>query len=430
MVQQPVRGAVKVKFTDRQVLNLKCRPERYEVWEARGLGLRVSPTGRKTWIFLYRFHGRPRRMTLGHYPDLSVAEAHKKHAAHLVDVEKGIDPGAVAIETKRELRKAETIKDLVEDYIKLYAKPNKRSWRDDEWMLEREVVPLWGNRKAREITRRDVVRLLDAIVDGSRKVTAPTTARKHSPRKKRAPRPAPYLANRVFACVRKMFAWAVSRDMLPTSPCLYVPRPAPERTRDRVLTEEELTKLWRALQAAPATDRVHYVVQLVLCTGQRPGEVLGARWEEIDQEAGWWTIPAERSKNGKVHRVPITPLVDELLEAARALDPDSPWVVPSTRVAKKKYPLQESSPRRWIECFRAATGVEKFRPHDLRRTAATGMTELGVPRFIVGRLLNHSEGGDVTAIYDRNQYDKEKREALERWCDRLGNLSVFAGNAK
>lgn len=396
-----------MRFTDRQVENLKPRLERFEIWEARGLGLRISPSGRKSWVFMYRYHGRPRRMTIGTYPEVSVAEAHKRHGAALADIEKGIDPGAVVVAHRREERQAETIEDLVEDFIKLYARPNKKSWRGDEWMLHREVVPRWGKRKAREITRRDVIRLLDTIA---------------------IERGTPVLANRVLAVVRRMFSWGVSRDVISATPCAHIERPAMESPRTRVLIDarrgdwSEVTKLWEALQAAPDTDRAHFIVELILRLGQRPGEVSGARWDEIDLGAGVWVIPGSRTKNGRDHVVPIVPAVKAVFERAATLSRGSPWVIPSTR---SRHPLRDPAAREWIAQFCSTSGATPFRPHDLRRTCATGLTLLRVPQFIVGRLLNHSTR-TITDVYDQNDYQTEIREALGRWNAKLEKLAEQA----
>jgi integrase len=154
--------------------------------------------------------------------------------------------------------------------------------------------------------------------------------------------------------------------------------------------------------------------KLRLITAQRGVEVLMMRWEEI--EGDWWTIPAEVAKNGRSHRVPLSapalPLLEELREAAE----ESRWVFPSPKGGDRPIGYVQKAAEKLV----MDTGVE-FVPHDLRRTAASHMTSMGVPRLVVSKILNHVESG-VTAIYDRHSYDAEKREALARWGERLESI--------
>ena len=141
-----------MQFTDRGIAALKPKPERFEVWEdgRTGLGVRVSPKGRKSWVYMYRHGGKPRRMGLGTYPAISLASAHVKHARAKELLAKGADPGAQQIERNRAERNAETVVDLIEEYLEKWAKPRKRSAAEDERVLHKDVLPAWGKRKAKE----------------------------------------------------------------------------------------------------------------------------------------------------------------------------------------------------------------------------------------------------------------------------------------
>ncbi|MEE8055527.1 MAG: Arm DNA-binding domain-containing protein, partial [Gammaproteobacteria bacterium] len=155
-----------MKFTDSKLKSLKPRKARYEVFEdgRPGFGLRVSPQSTKTFIFLYRYHGRPRRMSLGRYLSLSLADAHLKHSEAVTKLEKDIDPADQLAEERDTLRKAPTVKQLVQEYLETYARRYKKTWVEDQRMLYKDVIPRWGQLRARDITRRDVIRLLDDIV--------------------------------------------------------------------------------------------------------------------------------------------------------------------------------------------------------------------------------------------------------------------------
>jgi len=406
-----------MKFTDPKIRNLKPGPERYEEWEGNGLGIRVSPRGLKSWVFLYRFEGKPRRMTLGRYPEVTLAQAHQRHGAALAQLECGEDPGAARVVQNREDRAALTVNALAEEYLEKWAKPRKRSWAEDQRILNKDVLPRWGRRKAKDIARRDIILLLDEIVE----------------------RGAPIGANLTLAVVRKMFNFALSRDIVQASPCVAIKAPAQATRRDRVLSEEEIRGLWAALNRAGAGEEAGtaapsmslptaLALKLQLVTVQRKGEVITARKGDMDLKAGWWTIPAETVKNKLPHRVPLSRLAVELFTEAVSLSGDSPWLFPSPRRGRPftaptegdgvhrpiTAPAVDHAVRRNLEVF----GIPHWTPHDLRRTAASHMTSAGISRLTVSKILNHAEGG-VTAVYDRHSYDAEKRQALELWGRRL-----------
>jgi integrase len=387
-----------MKLSDRQIKNLKPRDQRYEVFEDRGFGVRVSSAGRKTFIYLYRMPGEEnkRRLSLGIYPVMSLAEAHRRHAEAREMVAKGIDPGAKAVAEKKEEREAPTVAALAEEYMEKWAKPRKRSWSKDKSMLDKDILPVWGRRKARDITRRDVIRLLDNIVD----------------------RGAPIGANRTLAVIRKMFHFAVSRDIVPASPCAAIQAPAPANRRDRVLSAEEIRSLWQGLDRTRITEGIRLALKLQLVTAQRKGEIISAEWIDIDLKEGWWTIPAEKAKNRLPHRVPLSPVALEILQAARILAGNSQWLFPSPRGNRH---ITAPAVNHALHLSLKDLEMENVVPHDLRRSAASHMTGSGISRLVVQKILNHVENG-VTAVYDRHSYDPEKRQALEAWGRKLEEI--------
>ncbi|MEM2890711.1 MAG: tyrosine-type recombinase/integrase [Candidatus Hadarchaeum sp.] len=386
-----------MKFTDKKILNLKPKPQRYEIWEGNGFGLRVSPKGKKSFVYMYRFEGKPRRLTLGTYPAMTLADAYKALAEAKKKLEKGIDPGADTVTERQEERRAPTVAALIEEYLEKWAKPRKRSWREDKRILYKDVLPFWGHRKAKDITKRDVIRLLDDIVD----------------------RGAGIMANRTLATIRKMFNFAVARDIVSISPCLSIRAPAPERRRDRVLTVEEIRAFWQGLdEAKMMAEGTKLALKLQLVTAQRKSEIVGAAWEEIDLAEKWWTIPAEKSKNKMAHRVPLSDLALGLFERAKLIAGDSPWVFPSPRGDK---PITPEAVDHALRRSGLKNQEVAFVPHDLRRSAASHMTGMGISRLVVAKILNHVERG-VTAVYDRHSYDGEKRQALEAWAHKLKSI--------
>jgi integrase len=379
-----------VKLTARSVARLKP-PDAGQIDyfddSLPGFGLRVSAGGRRAWVLLYRHGTLKRRLTLGPYPDLPLGAARDKARDHLREVAHGRDPAA----EKAAGRKAETFEELAEDYLERYAKKRKRSWRKDELALSRDLLPRFATWKATAVTRRDVNRLLDSIVD----------------------RGAPIQANRTFAILRRIYSWGIERDIVAVNPCQGISPPGEERARDRVLTEDELRAVWSAL--APEQDRIAAMFKLRLLTAQRGGEVATIRRIDLDLQGGWWTIPSQFSKNGLAHRVPLAPQAVEIVEEALRSAGDDECLFPSPALDG---PVR--STWRAVERIRKRSGVE-FRPHDLRRTAASLMTGMGISRLTVSKILNHTESS-ITAVYDRHSYDAEKRQALEVWAVRLEQI--------
>jgi integrase len=238
-------------------------------------------------------------------------------------------------------------------------------------------------------------------------------------------RGSPTAANRALACMRKMFNWAEDRGVIELSPCNRIAKPAKEIPRERALDVVELQTFLGCLADLPITPTVQRGLLLCLLTAQRSGEIVSMRWQDLDPAWTWWTIPAERAKNGRSHRVPLTPATVRLLRQAKQEAGASAWVFPS---ARGDVPIRQTSLARALARNHEAMGVAPFCVHDLRRTAATHMTSLGIARLVVSKLLNHTDSS-VTARYDRNSYDAEKRAAVETWEAQLRMFGFEANSS-
>lgn len=382
------------RLTDIAVRNLKpVQGRQYEVWDSNisGLGLRVSPKGSKSWVLVYRIGGRSRRLTLGRYPAIGVAAAREKAFQATRSIARGTDP---AYEKQQERRDPNGFDEIVDTFIETYAKKQNRSWSQAEQILRRTFVRFWKKRDIRQIKKRDVTDRIDRIL---------------------AER-GPSSAVQAFALIRKLFNWCVERGILETSPCQGLKSPAKPRSRDRVLSDDELTRVWRA--AVTVGYPFGTFVHLLILTAQRRGEVASMRWEDLDLDNGIWSLPRESTKADRAHVIPLAPLAVELLNSIPRLS--EIWVFtaqgknrPMNGFNKRKANIEELS------------GTSGWTLHDLRRTAATGMAQQKVPPHVIERILNHTSGtfGGVAGIYNRFGYLDEMRDALEAWSSHVFELA-------
>tara|TARA_Y100000031_G_scaffold148940_1_gene185950 strand:+ start:675 stop:1919 length:1245 start_codon:yes stop_codon:yes gene_type:complete len=394
----------KLKLTAAAVERIKPTPDKQvEYFDALtpGFALRVSPKGAKSWIMFYRLGGKLRRLTIGRFPALSLADARTKAGEAVDQVDNGIDPAREKQVKKRELQETPSTFEAVADlFIERYAKRKKRTWQGDERRLKKVVGPILGHRPISTITRSDIVSLLDTVED-ERGV---------------------YAANRTLATVRKMLNWAmVERALIESVPIGPGMAREGEKARDKVLTDAEIKSLWEA------ADEMGWpfggFFKVLVLTGQRRNEVGEMRWQELDLEAGLWTIPAERTKAGREHTVPLSNMALDILKDTPRLSDETVFTsgFPSRR---KNADKTKAVPISGFSKFKARLDekakVTGWRLHDVRRTVATNLTRaLKIPRLVVSKVLNHAEGG-VTQLYDVNEYDDEKREALNAWADRVG----------
>jgi len=401
-------------LTDKNIANLKPKNERYEVKDGHGLFIRVSPTGNKTWVFRYRFGDdlKPRRMTLGTYPRMTLASAREVHARAMQDLQKGIDPGAMKQEEKAKRKEEPTFKELLEEFwiTELSKAPSGKARRS---LIEKDALPAWASRKVKFIKRRDAVILLDGVRDR-----------------------APITANRLQSVLVRMFNFASERGII-DFPLLAGLKREKEKSRARVLTDAEIKKLWQGLDLENKAIDIYapskLALKMILLSGQRPGEVCGMAFDELSEDR--WTIPESRTKNGEVQEVPLTAMMKEIIEQARVYAGESRFVFTSPRsplynfkkpkIAKPKevdLPLSRLALSRALQRHCADMEIENpFTPHDLRRTLRTRLAELGVSDIVAERVLGHKLQG-MLAIYNRHDYAVEKRQALERWENRLREI--------
>lgn len=411
----------KQKLTARTVATLKPKAARYHVFDADtpGLALRITPQGTKTWVFYYRHAGKLRMLTFGPLSQkLGLAEARIRALNARTDVADFLDPGAEKAEAK--LDAASTVAKLVALYKADPAVNGKRSWAEECRVLDKDILPTWGDRPVKDITRADVRALVTAKATGDEDTKG-----------------APVMANRLLAHISHLLNYALDLDLLDANPAARLPK-LPVASRERVLTRDEVRALWRYVtkgelpKAAPDTpadqvptppgwsEAMRDLFAVLLLTGQRLGEVARMKWADLDLRAAWWTLPASATKNGQAHRVPLAKPVVALLKRRRPdADEDAARqvyvfsTIPGTNLYDRAKKAMASLTGAWH--------WQDARAHDVRRTVATGLGELGIAPHIISAILNHTDGS-ITAVYNRFKYDAEKRAALDKWAERLAAI--------
>jgi len=412
----------KVQLTTAAVERFKIAPGgRTEYFDKLlpGFALRVSgpspsnPAGSKSWVVFYRFRGKLRRDTIGKWPVLELGEAREKARKLLAAVNENRDPHTATQATH-------TIDSAVDEFMKRHMTAHQRSAsyvNETRRIFDTLVLPRWQGRALRDISRRDVLDLLDRIADG------------RGPSKKdKTGGGAPIMANRTLAALRVFFRWVVGRGLIDTTPVSNIPRPAAENHRDRVLSDDEIVLFWNGCETLgwPFGS----LFRLLLLTAQRRDEGGSMTWLEVDLEGGLWTLPRERAKNDRVHEVQLSRLALDILAAAPRIN-GSQFIFtttgqrPASGFSKAKQRLDSRMAELLAEGLAGgvsnsdgiASGVPAWTLHDLRRTAATGMARSNIAPHVVDRILNHVSGTirGVAAVYNRHAYLEERKTALEAW---------------
>lgn len=389
-------------------------------WDAelKGFGVKVTPKGRKVFLVMHRpkgHHGAAKKYTIGVFGEWTVQQARERAREILAESSKGTDVGAQERQEAQK-RASHIVNDVIDEFLELHAAKN-RTGNDTKRTLKREVASKIGKKSLHDVTKRDILSILAAIEQ----------------------RGSPIMANRTLAAIRKLMNWCVGRGIIEVSPAQGIECPAKEQSRDRVLADNETSAV------IAAAHQLGYpfgpMVELLFMTGQRRSEVAEMRWSELDLDNALWTLPADRAKNGKTHDVHLSKCAVTILRSIpRFVLPDgstsdlvftTTGMTPISGFSKAKIALDNKV----LKAMRKQVADDGGDPanvsllpwtlHDIRRTVATELSKLGVAIHITEAILNHKSGtiSGVTAVYQRNQFIDERRDALNRWCDRLEELT-------
>jgi len=361
----------------------------------RGFGLRIRIGGKRTWIAQYRLGSKQRRVTLGTVETISADEARRRAKSALSKVHLGTDPQVEKAEARAQA--AVTLGSVVDSYLARHAEKRLKpgTFTDVARYLRRHWAPL-SILPIGKISRANVAARLARIADES----------------------GSYAANRARAALSALYAWAIAEGLTDANPVVGTRKAVDEIARDRVLTDAELAAVWR--NAGDADFGA--IVRLLILTGQRREEVAAMTWDEVDLASATWRIGRDRTKNARTHDVPLAPQAVGLLRTVERRDgralvfgsrngPFSGW-------SKAKASLDARTS--------AALGhaLPPWRLHDVRRTVATRLADLGALPHVIEAVLNHVSGhkAGVAGVYNRSVYATEKRAALELWARQVTAL--------
>ena len=366
-------------LTELAIRKAKPTDKRYDLFDAsvRGLGLRVATSGTKSWFIMRRFNGRMLRTTFGRYPEVPLALARLKAPDVLANMADGQIIGQ---------RKTDLFRVVLDEWLKKDQAKNK-SIHQVRIAMYKHALPAFGLMPVASITKRDVNRLIDKIVDAG----------------------SPVAANRVLAFTKRFFSWCKERDILELSPAEAIRPPSKEKTRDRVLSLQEIKEFWAAC------DQVAYpwgpIFQLLLLTGARLREISQASWNEVSIVDGTINFPARRTKNGRAHQIQLSDQATNIIQALPKVEGQDLLFTTNGTTAVSGF----SKVKKRLDII---SGVADWRFHDLRRSFATHSTErLKISPVIADKILNHVTGQvrGVAAIYQHGEYLDERRAALQKW---------------
>lgn len=395
------------KLTDIQIKSLIRAGTPIAKSDGNGLTFTLSKNGTPAWVLRYRHGGRQKELTIGRYPDITLAKARELAAEARANIQQGEDVARTKKLVARELAAAKTLRELANDYL-VKAKPvlAASTFKQRKHHIDDVILPKLGSLLVREVTTTDVVYLLESVG----KV---------------------HVASLVLIALSRIFKHGIAKHLALTNPCLGITATAicdaPKPTRLRLkLTEDELRLVLPALPSIGIQNAI--AIKILLSTCVRIGELVKAEWVDINFDKAEWTIPDANSKTRKGFTIPLTPAIVGWFKELQQYACGSNYVLPTRRIGASKQPhiLTLTISVALNKLCNKLKDVRRFTPHDLRSTARSHLTELGVNLIVAERCLNHSLGG-LVSIYDQHDYMTERRTALELWTEFI--LACESGSA-
>jgi integrase len=400
------------KLTDVQIRNWIKGGAPVAIADGDGLTFTLSSKGTAAWTLRYRIGGKRKELTLGRYPDIPLTKAREIATAKRAEVQQGIDVAAEKRRAGQEAASAWTFRRLADDYFEKVAdRLADNTLKGRRQQLRDYVYPKIGGIAAADVSAAEIVAIVEAASVKSL-----------------------HVARLVLIAIREVFSHGIARHVVTLDPCAHIKAKAiiggTRQQRERVmLADAELVELFKALPGLSRPNAL--MVRILLATGARIGELVGAEWSHVDFELAEWTIPPEHAKNGKQFVIPLPPVVAGWFAELQAMAFGSRYVLP---IRTRNHGNEADAHMESVTLNAALNTLAKtlgdkcrrFTPHDLRSTCRSHLGALGVDVLIAERCLNHSLGG-LVAVYDKHDYLTERRRALELWAAKLASLEKGEG---
>ena len=385
-------------LTDTAIKALKPRTMAYAKADGRGLVIEVLPTGSKVWRLRYRLSGRQEKVTIGAYPEFTLAEARDKAADMRRQVARGESPAATKRRDKAAARNPDTVVEFAKVWMAEVVAKDRKDTTQIERYIDKDIVPAIGNRHLAEVTPADVLAICDRI-------------KKH--------RGADQTALQVRGVIKRLYAYAIARQLVQFNPAAAVEARfiATPNARERVLSGAEVGRLFRAIDQSNMRRSLKLALRLLMLTMVRKSDLILARWEQINFDAAEWYIPT--TKTGVPHIVFLPAQALELFQELKRLACGSEWVLPSRSTLAK--PIDRATLNVAIKAM--DHDLESFVLHDFRRTASTHLHESGFEPDVIEAALAHTIGG-VRGVYNRAKYAVQRRHMLQQWANTVDAWAI------
>ncbi|HAT9314954.1 TPA: tyrosine-type recombinase/integrase [Legionella pneumophila subsp. pneumophila] len=388
-----------MKFSDNYIKNLQPEAKWFEKIEGSGLGLRVMPSGNKSWFYRFTYNGKRFKMTLGKYPAISLKEARESLFQAQKLKENGINP--IEQVQQEKLKQKNTVTTLILFWYENYIEKHRKKPLQIKQQILADIIPSLGDKELEKLHPRDITYALDSIVK----------------------RGSPVHANKVLSTLKQAFNYAVSRGDLVTNPAASIRSRdigGLEKPRERFLTQEEIKTLWDFLDSKESkiSPTIRCAIKIILLTGIRIGEISQAQWNEVDFEHSLWTIPPTHNKNNMTMQIHLSSLCKSLFKQLFATR-NSQYVIANIRTGE---PLSEKAITKAVSRIQERVGIPHWTPHDLRRTFATQLGQtLQVDPVVIEKCLGHKMP-KIMATYNKNEMLPQRKDALELWGNYIQKL--------
>ena len=384
-------------LTDTKLRSLKPRAKPYQVADGGGLFIEVMPGGSLVWRMRYRLTGRQEKVTFGQYPAISLADARLYREESKAAIAHGQSPMRVRRGQKIDATRPNSVEPFARMWLAEVVEKSNRCPRNIERVVNKDIIPAIGRKRVADVTPGDVITITDRIKARGSDTTALLTRN----------------------VLKRLFAYAIARELITFNPAAAIEARfiATAKSRDRALSSDEIGRLLKAVYASAMRRSHKLALHLLILCMVRKGELIHAKWDEIDFDKAEWVIPAERMKKDRPHVVYLSAQALALFSELRDLASGSPYVMPSRGSLQR--PISHSTLNQAVRTMDLE--LQHFVIHDFRRTASTHLHEMGFNSDWIEKSLAHEQKG-MRGVYNKAEYASQRRQMLQHWADYVQSL--------